>query len=376
MPDEPSFAEAAFVVFYINLTINGLASLITLCLMFSMWRAGRLKLNIFTKCAIQMAFFQLIYEVAAPIHHIMLRVAPFATVSVMTTGGLFLGGTGASVWSLMMLFSVLFTVHYSRQPNPKEQLISCVIVNLLLIAFAVQAMVRCQISIHNADGAHAKRWIQIFNGYNIGRIVFIVLSGICLLRLYQIMLRTSQSLKVARSRIPLFHLLKKIVPYTIILAVARFGASAYQWIYNTVPTGNLTANADGWRIFWLYVFVLLTPAASLGFLVSFVRATPGATRSLIEMLHLECIFTLPDAPASWAENNNISRRLDGESTMRPTTMQEENIRLATMDEGALATAVAIQTRDSCNAGRMSEQEEGVLEKEARKVDLNAGLHEI
>ena len=95
------------------------------------------------------------------------------------------------------------------------------------------------------------------------------------------------------------------------------------------------------------------------------------------MLHLECIFTLPNAPASWAENNNIDLRFDGEATMRPTTVQEEHDRLITMDEDALAAAVASGTRESrANAGRMSEREEGGPEIEARKVDFNAGLHEI
>jgi len=95
------------------------------------------------------------------------------------------------------------------------------------------------------------------------------------------------------------------------------------------------------------------------------------------MLHLECIFTLPDAPASWAEKNNINLRFNGESTMRPTVVQEEQDRLITLDEYDLAVAVASHTREATeNAGRMSEQEEGGLEKGARKVDFNAGLHEI
>ena len=185
--------------------------------------------------------------------------------------------------------------------------------------------------------------------------------------------------KVERFRIPLFHLLKKIAPYTIILAVVRFGGTSYQWIYQMSPA-RIPANADDWQIFWLYVFVLLMPAASLGLLVAFVHVTAGAKRSLIQMLHLECIFTLPDAPASWAENNNIDLRFDGEATMRPTTVREEHDRLITMDEDALAAAIASGARESresrANAGRMSEQEERGSEIEARKVGFNAGLHEI
>ena len=280
---------------------------------------------------------------------------------------------GATVWSMMMLVSVLFTVHYGRQPTPKEQLLSGVIVNLLLIAFTVQGMVRTHVAYH-ADSLRSQKRLNVLNSYLVGRVVLIALSGICLLRLCQVMLWTS--VKGERFRSPLFHLLKKIAPYTIILVVVRIGSSAYHWIYRASPA-LIPANADGWQIFWLYVFVLLTPAASLGLLVAFVHVTAGAKRSLIQMLHLECMFTLPDAPASWAENNNIGLRFDGESTMRPTKVQEEHDRLITMDEDALATAVASDTRESRgNAGRMSELEESGSGKEARKVDFNAGLHEI
>jgi hypothetical protein len=135
------------------------------------------------------------------------------------------------------------------------------------------------------------------------------------------------------------------------------------------------------QIFWLYVFVLLTPAASLGLLIAFINTTAGAMRSLVQMLHLECIFTLPDAPASWAEegeNKDNDHRLDGESTVRPTMAQEEHDRLVTMDEHDLAAAVASHTRESrTDAGRISEQEEGGSgEEKPREGNSNTGLYQL
>jgi hypothetical protein len=118
------------------------------------------------------------------------------------------------------------------------------------------------------------------------------------------------------------------------------------------------------QIFWMYVFVLLMPAASLGLMIVFVNVTAGEKRSLIQMLHLECIFTLPDAPASRAEegeNKDNDHRLDGESTIIPTMAQEEHDRLVTMDEHDLAAAVASHTIESgIDAGHMSEKEESGL----------------
>ena len=373
MPALPTFARNAFTLYNFGYIVNGLASIITLCLMFSMWRAGRLKLNLYIKCAIQMSFLNLIYEVSAPLNSVALIAVPFntgaaqghpPTAVMMATGGIFLGGTGATIWSMMMLVGVLFTVHYGRQPTHKEQRISGVVVNLLLIAFAVQAMVRIDLAWYSDNPSRKK----ILNNYLVGRVALVVLSGICLLRLCQLMLNTS--IKGQRSKSPLFHLLKKIAPYTIILAVVRFGASSYHWIYGEHPT-KILANADGMQIFWLYVFVLLTPASSIGLMVVFMNVTAGAKRSLIQMLQLECIFTLPDAPDSWAEEG-----FAGES------MKATYDRLMSMDEDALAAEVVSHTIESTsNAGRMSEQEEGGRERGAWREDFkpkpdNAGLHEI
>ena len=386
MPDSPTFAKIAFNVLYANISLNGLASLTTLCLILSMRRAGRLKFNLYTKCVIQMTFLQLLYEIAAANYIADTLAVPFtkgaglghtSTSRVVITGLLLLGGVGSSVWSMMLLFGALFTVQYSRQPTHKEQVIACVVVNALLVGYTIQVMVATHAAWHAIS---YRLHSETFHYYNVIRLVLIVLSGICLLRLYQVMMQTS--IKGERFRSPLFHLLKKIAPYVIILVAVRFGGSTYPWIYKE-EIYKITANADGWQIFWMYVFILLLPLTGFGFLIAFIYVTAGAKRSLIQMLHLECIFTLPDAPASWAADNNIDLRLDGESTMRPTTVQEEHDRLITMDEHDLAAAVASHsdTREresSSNARRMSEQEEGGggSKGKPRNLNPNPGLYQI
>jgi hypothetical protein len=192
-----------------------------------------------------------------------------STTTVLTAGGIYVGGVGASVWSAMMLVSVLFTVQYGRQPNPKEQRITGVIVNLLILAIAAQAMVRTRMV---WDAGNHEGFRVIHNQDDIIRLALIVFSGICLLRLYQVMLQTS--VKGERFRSPLFHLLKKIVPYTIILIVVRFGAAGYKFIYGQ-GIYSIPENAAGWQIFWMYVYGLLLPAASLGFMAAFIYATAG-----------------------------------------------------------------------------------------------------
>jgi hypothetical protein len=131
MSNAPAFAKRAFILYHAGFVVNGLASLITLCLMFSMWRAGRLKLNLYTKCAIQMSFLMLMYEVSAPVNSAALLAAPFATGAalgypptaiIVGTGGVFLGGLGASVWSMMMLFPPSSRCNTADNPLPRNNL--------------------------------------------------------------------------------------------------------------------------------------------------------------------------------------------------------------------------------------------------------------
>jgi hypothetical protein len=249
----------------------------------------------------------------------------------------------------MLLLGALFTVHSGRQPSHKEQLVVGVLINVLLIGFSIYGMITTHVAWH---GGTYSDFRYIWGYYRTSRIVLIVLSSVCLLYLYQVMLQTS--IKGERFRSPLFHLLRKIAPYVIILMTVRFGGSSYQWIYGETVY-RIPANAGGWQIFWMYVYVLLVPAASIGLMISFLKVTAGAKRSLIQMLHLECIFTLPPAPVMWADQEEAKKsigefRLDGESksTMRPTMVmaQEAHDHLITMDEHDLAAAVASHIRES------------------------------
>ena len=331
---KPRFAIIAFDVFICNFILNALASFVTLSLIFTMRKAGHLKLNLYTKCVTLMSFNQLVYEIFDVLYiseakHVTWdeskQLGNSSTVRVLGTGGALWGGIGASTWAFMLLLGALFTVHSGRQPSHKEQIVVGVLINVLLIGFSIYGMIVTHVAWH--EGTYSDfRHIWIY--YRIIRIVLIVLSSVCLLYLYQVMLQTS--IKGERFRSPLFHLLKKIAPYVIILMVVRFGGSSYQWIYGETVY-RIPANADGWQIFWMYVYVLLLPAASIGLMISFLKVTAGAKRSLIQMLHLECIFTLPPAPVIWADREEAKRtigefRLDGESTMRPTMAQEAHDR--------------------------------------------------
>jgi len=66
MKDGRPAYNAGLTILYVNYAINGVASLLTLMLMGYMWMRGRLKFNLYTKCVLQMTFYQMIYELTDP----------------------------------------------------------------------------------------------------------------------------------------------------------------------------------------------------------------------------------------------------------------------------------------------------------------------
>ena len=214
---------------------------------------------------------------------------------MIDNGGIILGGVGASAWSFMLLLSALSTVHNGRQPSVWLQRYAGVAVNAALVAFTIPFMIKC----HEVflDITRFSEYWPYWKVYDFVRLLLLALSALIMFRLYYVMRQTS--IPSERTRSPLYHLLHRILPYPIILAVSRLGGTTYKQVYGE-GISRITESARGWQVFWAYVFVLLMPLCGAGCLLAFVNVTAGAGRSLIQMLHLECIFTLPDAPVAWA----------------------------------------------------------------------------
>jgi len=290
---------AAIRFFYANFAVNAFSSLLTLSLMFYMWKRGRMKFNLFTKCVLQMTLFQLLYEIFDPLRFEVAHSGGYAsgessTLRVLTIGSLFLGGVGSSAWSLIMLLGALFTVLKHRQPSTHEQIYAFVVVNSLLLGFAIAGMNATYDAYTDLTNYH-ELWI-FWKLYDYIRVSLLGFSGIALSILYYMMIKTSK--KGERQRSPLYHLLRKIVPYTLFLFVSRFGATSYRQIYHESPS-SYPEDAGDSQTFWLYLDFVLTPLVGTAFLITFINVTAGAKRSLMEMLGLECLCTLPPAPAAW-----------------------------------------------------------------------------
>jgi len=350
-----STLSTAYTVLYINFGLNALASLTTLVLLRYMWTSGRLKLNLYTKCVLQMTSYQLMYEISTPLIYQVVSVKGYAQgesagAFLLVNVACILGGTGSSLWSLMLLVSASFTVYYSRQPTAREQLAAIIVVNALLFGYAIPNIVAFNTAYLDI-GTRFDLYMACWAIYDYVRLTLIGLSATVLSYLYYVMVATS--VKGQRNRSPLYHLLWKIVPYPIILSVARLGATTYKEVYGNIIL--FPADASAWQTLWLFAFVLLMPIVGTGCLVAFIRVTSGARTLLIQMLHLECMFASPDASGEAKEQEQESGRNSAPPRVATARMpqlrqqaqqgclslaQEEQNLLLQMDEHDLAGAVA------------------------------------
>jgi len=281
---------------------NGLASFTTLCLIFWMRHKGHLKFNLFTRCVVQMTFYQLMYDICDPLFKSAATggsgyVGSLTSLHVFIYGGANLGGIGSSVWSFMILVGAVFTVHSGRQPTNREQLSTSILINLLVVANMIPAARYSYIAYVNPS--RKDEFFVFRTVYDYIRITFIALSMALCVQLYYDLIK--RSARGERQRCPLYHLLRKIVPYPLILIIARFGATVYKQVYHE-GQDKLPLDAGSMQLFWFWIYIFFVAFVGFPCLVQFVRVTPGAGRSLIQMLHMDCIFKLPEAPAAWVEN--------------------------------------------------------------------------
>lgn len=351
---EPSATwEAAEKVLFVGFALNAIASILIMCLIYYMWKDGKLKFNLYTKCVLQMTIYQLIYELFRPLDLEIISLGGRAeahesssTLRVIQMALSIMGGLGSAIWACMLLVGALFTVHCNRQPTEKEQRITTWVVIIALAGYTIPTV----LAIHDAfedksrQEAHA-----LWEIYDQLRLSLIGCSVLVMLRLFHIMLRTS--VKGERRRHPLYHLLRKIIIYPMMLTVSRFGAISYNLMY--YPNRSTEGSVSNGQIFYIFVSVLLMPIFGIGSLITFIHVTAGAGRSIIQMLHLECIFTLPDAPAAWAVKSD-DHRLDRDTEVprasqlprELSTVQEEHDRLTLLDEDELSAEVANCMRDT------------------------------
>jgi len=367
-------------ILYGNFVLNFAASVISTTLIFYMWKKGTLNFNVFNKCVVQLIIWQgmyefwcpLLFEVANPFEHEYL-------LNPMATFGTSMGGLGSSLWSFLILLSALFPVEYGRLITGNEQVIGTAVVYTVMIGYSIHMAIAGYYSPSNIDGWN-RGWLQ----YDYMSFSIISLILLCFLRLYYKMMVTS--IRRERSRSPLYHLLKRVVPYPVIISISRSGAGVYKQLYRATIISFPLFGATSAQTFWYYYGVVMMPFAGIGTLITFICVQPGAWRSLIQMLHMERILTLPPPPVNWGEPGiGLSKdHRDGEPVReshekkcskyqdkRPSTssVQRDNEQLENMSEMELAVALTRKylmhdagqsDKSAASRGKgMADNEEGV-----------------
>jgi len=357
MPTGNSNKSIGLFVLYVNFVVNFIASVIATTLMFYMWKRKTLKMNIFIKCVAQLTVWQCVYEFWCPwlfevasMHDPGMNI--FRGVATTFTS---LGGLGASLFSFLMLISALFTVHTGRMATRKEQYGVIMSVYVFMIGYSIYMGTIG----YKASATNFHSWRRAWLYFDYLTSILISASAMCALRLYYVMIR--KSIHGERSRSPLYHLLRRVAIYPVLVSVSRSGDAFYKQIYGTTIDAFPVSGAPGMQIFWYYYSVIMMPFAGIGALLAFMGIQAGAWRSLILMLHMERFFALPPPPAAWAEENEKqlaikrnSQKIEPErdSVVQHSyrqrsllTVKQDNDRLEEMSESDLARAAMHYTRD-------------------------------
>jgi len=333
-----------------------------------------------------MTFYQMVYELTDPMLFEVAHPGGFekgdsALVYGVVIGGVNVGGIGSSLWSFLLLTGALFTVDVGRMPTYYESLVFAIVANMLLFAYSVPAT-DVEYQAHKiANSTNPDLFLYVLL-YDYIRAAFIGLSIVVISRLYYVLLVTTAIGE--RKRSPLYHLLRKIVVYPIILTVSRIGASVYKQVYSE-NIEDFKENSNAAKTFCFFLAVICMPAVGLPALIAFIKVTAGARRSLMQMLHLECFCDLPPPHPSWASeaedarsenekdrdnDHRLDRDRDRDSSFawgsprqsqvqrrNDLTAEEEFDMFHGMDEHELATAVTYSFKENNSNQPMSEKEE-------------------
>ena len=262
----------AFVIYYINIVVNVIASMLTLVLFSYMRRNGNLRMNLYLKCVVLMTIFQGIYDASLSLALPCGSKTTNYTCSAFWVSGFFGGGIGASVWSLMIIIAATFTVYYGREPTKKEAYIVFVLVNMLVLAWTIFGAIVG----YNANSDRKYFGTALFH-YNNMRIAIIVFTAAALA--WMLWLVRKVTAKSEQKLSPLYHLVKRLAVYPIIQVVCRLGVAPYNLMYKE-SLATHPANTDNLRDFLLYVWVIFTPLAGLGAFLAFILMQKNAKESL------------------------------------------------------------------------------------------------
>ena len=219
--------NTAFTLFYINIGVNGLATLLTIALIIYMKKKDALKLNLYTRCLLQMTIYQLLFELGAAMFTDVgnpFNNGPNGTATAAAVSALVLGGCGASMWSLLLLVAAMCTVQFGRGPRLKEEITTSVLVNVCLVGFTIPFTLAGLVAYD-----HRAEFGEMMKLYSHVRNATIIISLLVLLRIYYILRQTSNQDGHKSNNHPLYHLLQRLVCIQLFKASLDFVVAFILW---------------------------------------------------------------------------------------------------------------------------------------------------
>ncbi len=278
-PGRPTL-NAALNIYYSNIAINVVASLLTLVLIWFMRRNGELKVNLYLKCVLMMTFHQMIYDASLALGFPCAPSTPYQTCTSIHVGGFVYGGLGAALFSLMIIVATTYVVEFSKQPSPKQTYIAFAIVYAIILGWTIA---------YAHGGYHAHYDLSSYGSllayFNNCRFVIIGITIAILLWLQYRMRQITHGQD--RSRNPLYHLTRRLIFYPIIQVVCRLGVAPYNLTYKS-SIDAYPESAGGTQTFWLFVFVLFTPSAGMGAFLLFLYMQRGAKEQFCRLMCCDC----------------------------------------------------------------------------------------
>ncbi len=275
VPGRPIF-NAAMIIYDVNITINVLVSILTLVLIWTMYRNGALRLNLFLKCVILMTVYQTIYDASLSINIPCGPSTVHYTCTAFYVGGFTMGGIGAAIWALMSSALTLFMVEFGRRPTEFETRVTFLLIHVFILGWAVPFSVGMYSS-RNDSGYYGHFW----QSYNICRMVLIGVITVVMLRLYYRMRQVTAGKDKTRS--PLYHLTRRLILYPVIQVVSRLGATPYGILYDK-SIDSYPESAGALQRTFLFCWVIFTPIAGLAGFFVFIYMQKGATEYLRKLL--------------------------------------------------------------------------------------------
>lgn len=249
----------AYGLLFTLAAFNVVASVLTIVLIVYMRNWKVLRISLYLEMVIAMTVFQALYDSSffLSLHCSEGPCAPFYFTFFSVTG------VTSALWSMLIVCSVGWIISSEKLPT----------VNFMRVCWLIVAVVFVGILVPIQHYMRSHRILAAIDVYNYARLTIVVVSVFQVVLLYLRIYRRSAG--TMRQQDPLYHLVRKLVWYSVIQVISRLGGSMYTMVYARAPI-EFSKNATPQETLLLFMFCIFTPSAGIGCAVVFCSIQKGA----------------------------------------------------------------------------------------------------